>query len=117
MFGAGELRAARYRNKCDYSHAVLERFIRIKKLTILNHEDSDQLYKVVFSKRRPGWHNFRHLLRTFAFVPMRENGMIYSAYVGGVRIRKLSVEQADQIAKLRAVGAKIDKIVPLMSKA
>jgi hypothetical protein len=110
MFGAGYFRAGRYRHKCDYSHAVLCRFIRMKKLTILNYEDRDQLFRFVFSKRRPNWHNFEYLSRWFYFLPMHDKNMMLGAHVGGVRIDALSIEKVGKIEKLRAVGEKLDKI-------
>jgi hypothetical protein len=111
MFGAGYARAGKYRYKWCYSHTVLDRFIRMKKLTILNYDDASRMYDLVLGKRRPEWHNFQYLSQTYCFVPRRADNMVFGAYVGGIRIDALSIEQVAQIEKLRAVGEKLDKIL------
>lgn len=116
MLGSGHFRSWKYGGKCHYSEHVLARFIRMKAITIIHAEDAESLYKFVFSKRRPSWHNFSHLHSMFRFFPMRSKDFIFGAHVCGVRIDVLSNEQVAHIEKLRAVGEKIDRIFTQIDK-
>jgi hypothetical protein len=88
----------------------------MKAITIIHAEDAESLYKFVFSKRRPSWHNFSHLHSMFRLFPMRSKDFIFGAHVCGVRIDVLSNEQVASIEKLRAVGEKIDRIFMQIDK-
>ena len=105
--GLAEVRTRAYTSKTEYSEAVLERYMRMRKMVVTTPKEMDDIHNLVFSKRRKHWHNFSRATRNLtAGIPVCGERRIF------VHGKQVCVGEA-RYAMMRSIAVMRDKFINL----
>ena len=103
MINGAWARMEKYSYKYVYSLTVLQRYMRAKKLVVVDNSQIDAMWLLIGKKRRGAWHSFDKAIQNCWINPK------YSALIMG-RKMSLSQERLNMVQSLFAVDKKLTKL-------